>query len=175
MYLSLRCTEHTFKNLFNGLQQWRCAHLILDFFQPAFKYHLYGVQVCHLKYQGEKAGRISDPNTMPLKPPKGKPDLTWTHYIWKPWYCCNALGIFSYGGDPALTFLQGDNQQKTVFDRRSSLPAHKASNPVQERDERKAKTPAGSGERNPGSLEVWKETKQKRRYCVESPYDPPTC
>ena len=26
------------------------------------------------------------------------------------------LGIFNYKGDPALTFSQGDNQQKTVFD-----------------------------------------------------------
>ena len=60
-------------------------------------------------------------------------------------------GIFRYKGDPALTFLQGDNQQKTVFDRRNSLPVHKASNPVQEREEGRAKTAAGFELMNPGS------------------------
>lgn len=60
-------------------------------------------------------------------------------------------GIFSYKGDPALTFLQGDNQQKTVFDRRNSLPVNKASNPVQERKEGRAKTSVGFELMNPGS------------------------
>jgi len=48
-------------------------------------------------------------------------------------------------------FLQGDNQQKTVFDRRNSLPVDKAFNPVQEREEGRAKTAAGFELMNPGS------------------------
>lgn len=63
-------------------------------------------------------------------------------------------GIFNYKGDPALTFLQGDNQQKTVFDKRNSLPVNKASNPVQAKGEGRAKTPGGFEEINPGSLGV---------------------
>ena len=59
-------------------------------------------------------------------------------------------GIFSYKGAPALTFLQGDNQQNTVFDRRNSLPVDKASKPVQEREEGRAETSVGFELMNPG-------------------------
>lgn len=132
------------------------------FFQIASKYHQYGVQGSTTEnIRGKKAGRISDPNTKALKQPKGKPDLTWTYYIWKHWNCCNTLENIQLQGRPRTNLLK--KQQKTVFDRKNSLPINKASNPVQEREERRARTTVGFGELNPGSLGVWKEKKKTKQ------------
>jgi hypothetical protein len=43
------------------------------------------------------------------------------------------LGLFSYKGDPALTLLQADNQQKAAFDGMNLLSINKTSNLIQDK------------------------------------------
>lgn len=61
------------------------AYVVIKYlFQPAFKYQ-YCVQGMSFNMGKEgETGRISDPDTKPLKPLKGKLDLTWIYYLWTP-------------------------------------------------------------------------------------------
>lgn len=70
-------------------------------------------------------------------------------------------GISGYEGAPALTFSRGERSTR-LFDGTKSLPVNKASNPVQEKEEKGAKTSAGFEEMKP-SLGVCKEKEQEKK------------